>query len=132
MWLNTLRLLFVILWGEFLSYVQFRVFSVNSCIRILVNKVFLYCLRGVVLNEDDNAFAECWKECTEVMKRRFRSVVLPIGSLSIGLCVHRALLFKVNLTTSLFLFIAFCSILMLPMFVLNTYYLDVEWKTATY
>ncbi|KAI5578337.1 hypothetical protein BDE02_08G021400 [Populus trichocarpa] len=50
---------------------------------------------GVVLNEDDNAFAECWKECTEVMKRRFRSVVLPIGSLSIGLCVHRALLFKV-------------------------------------
>jgi hypothetical protein len=69
-----------------------------------VNKVFLYCLRGVVLNEDDNAFAECWKECTEVMKRRFRSVVLPIGSLSIGLCVHRALLFKVNLTTSLFFF----------------------------
>jgi hypothetical protein len=97
-----------------------------------VNKVFLYCLRGVVLNEDDNAFAECWKECTEVMKRRFRSVVLPIGSLSIGLCVHRALLFKVNLTTSLFFFISFCSILMLPMFVLNTYYLDVEWKNATY
>ncbi|XP_011032806.1 PREDICTED: serine/threonine-protein kinase CTR1-like isoform X1 [Populus euphratica] len=50
---------------------------------------------GLVPNEDDNAFAECWKECTEAMKRRFRSVVLPIGSLSIGLCVHRALLFKV-------------------------------------
>uniref|UniRef100_A0A6N2LPW4 non-specific serine/threonine protein kinase n=1 Tax=Salix viminalis TaxID=40686 RepID=A0A6N2LPW4_SALVM len=50
---------------------------------------------GVVHNEDDNAFAECWKECTNVMKRRLGSVVLPIGSLSIGLCVHRALLFKV-------------------------------------
>ncbi|KAB5544055.1 hypothetical protein DKX38_012167 [Salix brachista] len=50
---------------------------------------------GVVHNEDDSAFAECWKECTNVMKRRLGSVVLPIGSLSIGLCVHRALLFKV-------------------------------------
>ncbi|KAF9676585.1 hypothetical protein SADUNF_Sadunf08G0017600 [Salix dunnii] len=57
--------------------------------------VYLSRLRGVVLNEDDNAFAECWKECTDVMKRRLGSVVLPIGSLSIGLCVHRALLFKV-------------------------------------
>ena len=81
-----------------------------------MNKVFLSRNRGVVHNEDDNAFAECWKECTNVMKRRLGSVVLPIGSLSIGLCVHRALLFKVNLTTSLFLF-AFCSILMLSMFV---------------
>ncbi|CAK7325312.1 unnamed protein product [Dovyalis caffra] len=53
------------------------------------------CLRGVIFDEDDDAFAECWKENTEAMKRRLGSVVIPIGNLSIGLCVHRALLFKV-------------------------------------
>ncbi|XP_061975812.1 serine/threonine-protein kinase CTR1-like isoform X2 [Populus nigra] len=50
---------------------------------------------GVVFNEDDDTFAKCWKECTEVMKRRLGSVVILVGSLTIGLCVHRALLFKV-------------------------------------
>ncbi|KAJ6900766.1 hypothetical protein NC652_026769 [Populus alba x Populus x berolinensis] len=50
---------------------------------------------GVVFNEDDDNFAKCWKECTEVMKRRLGSVVILVGSLTIGLCVHRALLFKV-------------------------------------
>ncbi|KAH8497437.1 hypothetical protein H0E87_019920 [Populus deltoides] len=50
---------------------------------------------GVVFNEDDDNFAKCWKECTEVMKRRLGSVVILVGSLTIGLCVHRSLLFKV-------------------------------------
>ncbi|XP_011024258.1 PREDICTED: serine/threonine-protein kinase CTR1-like isoform X2 [Populus euphratica] len=50
---------------------------------------------GVVFNEDDDNFAKCWKECTEVMKRRLGSVVILVGSLTFGLCVHRALLFKV-------------------------------------
>ncbi|KAF5194343.1 kinase [Thalictrum thalictroides] len=36
-----------------------------------------------------------WKDCSEVLKDCLDSVVLPIGSLSVGLCRHRALLFKV-------------------------------------
>ncbi|KAH1060691.1 hypothetical protein GLYMA_02G165800v4 [Glycine max] len=36
-----------------------------------------------------------WKECTQLLKSCLHSVILPIGSLPIGLCVHRALLFKV-------------------------------------
>ncbi|XP_047158060.1 serine/threonine-protein kinase CTR1-like [Vigna umbellata] len=36
-----------------------------------------------------------WKECTQLLKSCMHSVILPIGSLPIGLCVHRALLFKV-------------------------------------
>ncbi|KAM7263566.1 hypothetical protein ACFE04_001249 [Oxalis oulophora] len=35
-----------------------------------------------------------WKERTEVLKHCLGSIVFPIGSLSFGLCVHRALLFK--------------------------------------
>nr|POE55763.1 serine/threonine-protein kinase ctr1 [Quercus suber] len=35
-----------------------------------------------------------WEEYTEFLKRCLGSVVLPIGSLSVGRCVHRALLFK--------------------------------------
>ncbi|KAK7851601.1 serine/threonine-protein kinase ctr1 [Quercus suber] len=38
-----------------------------------------------------------WEEYTEFLKRCLGSVVLPIGSLSVGRCVHRALLFKNNL-----------------------------------
>ncbi|XP_061350045.1 serine/threonine-protein kinase CTR1-like isoform X2 [Gastrolobium bilobum] len=36
-----------------------------------------------------------WRECTQILKSRLHSVILPIGSLPVGLCVHRALLFKV-------------------------------------
>ncbi|XP_020233572.1 serine/threonine-protein kinase CTR1 isoform X1 [Cajanus cajan] len=36
-----------------------------------------------------------WKECTQLLKSCLHSVILPLGSLPIGLCVHRALLFKV-------------------------------------
>ncbi|KAK9123972.1 hypothetical protein Sjap_013574 [Stephania japonica] len=36
-----------------------------------------------------------WKDCTEVLKDCLGSVVLSLGKLSIGLCQHRALLFKV-------------------------------------
>ncbi|KAI4346434.1 hypothetical protein L6164_007330 [Bauhinia variegata] len=35
-----------------------------------------------------------WKECTQYLKACLNSVILPIGSLPVGLCVHRALLFK--------------------------------------
>ncbi|MED6184587.1 hypothetical protein PIB30_048853 [Stylosanthes scabra] len=36
-----------------------------------------------------------WKECAQKLKSHLNSVILPIGSLAVGLCVHRALLFKV-------------------------------------
>jgi hypothetical protein len=65
------------------------------------------------------------------MKRRLGSVVILVGSLTIGLCVHRALLFKVNIT-NLLLFIAFYSFFMLSMFVLNAYDLYVKWKNVTF
>ncbi|XVF55647.1 hypothetical protein PTKIN_Ptkin06aG0053100 [Pterospermum kingtungense] len=43
--------------------------------------------------EDD--FVSRWRECSDDLKERLGSVVVPIGSLSAGLCRHRALLFKV-------------------------------------
>ncbi|GMP22419.1 hypothetical protein CsSME_00000462 [Camellia sinensis var. sinensis] len=47
---------------------------------------------GVASGED--CFADGWKKCTGLLKGCFGSVVLPMGSLSVGFCVHRALLFK--------------------------------------
>ncbi|XWS59541.1 hypothetical protein CRYUN_Cryun08bG0131000 [Craigia yunnanensis] len=43
--------------------------------------------------EDD--FVSYWRECSDDLKDCLGSVVVPIGSLSVGLCRHRALLFKV-------------------------------------
>lgn len=43
--------------------------------------------------EDD--FVPIWRECSDDIKDCLGSVVVPIGSLSIGLCRHRTLLFKV-------------------------------------
>ncbi|KAM7463833.1 hypothetical protein LguiA_031954 [Lonicera macranthoides] len=48
---------------------------------------------GIASTEE--CFEDQWKECTKVLKDCLGSVVLPIGSLSVGLCVHRALLFKI-------------------------------------
>ncbi|XP_014513846.1 serine/threonine-protein kinase CTR1 isoform X3 [Vigna radiata var. radiata] len=48
---------------------------------------------GGSLTEENLAIR--WKECTQLLKSCLHSVILPIGSLPIGLCVHRALLFKV-------------------------------------
>jgi len=39
-----------------------------------------------------------WRECINDLRDRLGSVVVPIGSLSIGLCRHRAVLFKVILS----------------------------------
>ncbi|OAY38948.1 serine/threonine-protein kinase CTR1 isoform X2 [Manihot esculenta] len=50
---------------------------------------------GGVTSNGEEHFGKCWNECTEVLINRLRSVVLPIGTLRVGLCVHRALLFKV-------------------------------------
>uniref|UniRef100_A0A804L7C6 non-specific serine/threonine protein kinase n=1 Tax=Musa acuminata subsp. malaccensis TaxID=214687 RepID=A0A804L7C6_MUSAM len=47
---------------------------------------------GTAFNEED--LLRRWKECSEALKATSGSVVLPIGKLSVGLCRHRALLFK--------------------------------------
>uniref|UniRef100_A0A2N9HYC0 Protein kinase domain-containing protein n=1 Tax=Fagus sylvatica TaxID=28930 RepID=A0A2N9HYC0_FAGSY len=55
----------------------------------------LVCNRmGGVASTEENLGGH-WEECTEVLKHCLGSVVFPIGSLSVGCCVHRALLFKV-------------------------------------
>ncbi|KAI3447501.1 hypothetical protein Pfo_004166 [Paulownia fortunei] len=49
--------------------------------------------RAASNGEDD--LITIWKECSDDLKNRLGSIVLPIGSLSVGLCRHRSLLFKV-------------------------------------
>ncbi|GFQ00099.1 serine/threonine-protein kinase ctr1 [Phtheirospermum japonicum] len=49
---------------------------------------------GAASSGEDDLVA-IWKECSDDLKECLGSVVLPIGSLSIGLCRHRTLLFKV-------------------------------------
>ncbi|KAA8539185.1 hypothetical protein F0562_025877 [Nyssa sinensis] len=56
----------------------------------------LVCSRmGGAAPTGEDCFGNCWKKCTDVLKDHLGSVVIPIGRLSIGFCVHRALLFKV-------------------------------------
>ncbi|GMJ02935.1 SUGAR-INSENSITIVE 1, CONSTITUTIVE TRIPLE RESPONSE 1 [Hibiscus trionum] len=43
----------------------------------------------------EDGFVSLWRQCSDDLKDCLGSVVLPIGSLSVGLCRHRALLFKV-------------------------------------
>ncbi|KAL0410053.1 UNVERIFIED_CONTAM: Serine/threonine-protein kinase CTR1 [Sesamum latifolium] len=49
---------------------------------------------GAASSGEDN-LVTVWKECSDDLKDCLGSIVLPIGSLSIGLCRHRSLLFKV-------------------------------------
>ncbi|XP_002528586.3 serine/threonine-protein kinase CTR1 [Ricinus communis] len=48
---------------------------------------------SATIGEDD--FTNIWRECSDDLKDCLGSIVVPIGSLSVGLCRHRALLFKV-------------------------------------
>ncbi|XP_075078643.1 serine/threonine-protein kinase CTR1 [Nicotiana tabacum] len=50
---------------------------------------------GGTASAGEDELVPMWKECSDDLKDCLGSVVLPIGSLSIGLCRHRALLFKV-------------------------------------
>ncbi|CAA0829687.1 Serine/threonine-protein kinase CTR1 [Striga hermonthica] len=50
---------------------------------------------GNASSDGEDALIAIWRECSNELKFRLRSIVLPIGSLSVGLCRHRALLFKV-------------------------------------
>ncbi|KAH6806082.1 hypothetical protein C2S51_030913 [Perilla frutescens var. frutescens] len=49
---------------------------------------------GAASKGEDNLVSP-WRECSDELKDCLGSVVLPIGSLSTGLCRHRTLLFKV-------------------------------------
>ncbi|KAF3795404.1 Serine/threonine-protein kinase [Nymphaea thermarum] len=47
---------------------------------------------GTASSEDELLIG--WRNCCMILRKRLRSIVLPIGSLSVGLCRHRCLLFK--------------------------------------
>ncbi|XP_071699193.1 serine/threonine-protein kinase CTR1-like [Rutidosis leptorrhynchoides] len=57
-------------------------------------KLVCHRMGGATLNGEDG-LVSMWKECSDDLKDCLGSVVLPMGSLSIGLCRHRALLFKI-------------------------------------
>ncbi|GAA0169518.1 non-receptor serine/threonine protein kinase [Lithospermum erythrorhizon] len=52
-------------------------------------------IMGGAASSGEDELVSIWKECSDDQKDCLGSIVLPIGSLSIGLCRHRALLFKV-------------------------------------
>uniref|UniRef100_A0A7N0UBW3 non-specific serine/threonine protein kinase n=1 Tax=Kalanchoe fedtschenkoi TaxID=63787 RepID=A0A7N0UBW3_KALFE len=62
---------------------------VDQIAKIVCNR-----LGGVAVDQEQN-LASMWKECSNDLRDCFRSIVFPIGSLSVGLCRHRALLFKI-------------------------------------
>ncbi|GFZ11184.1 protein kinase superfamily protein [Actinidia rufa] len=71
------------------SYGMTREDVVNHLAELVCNRM------GGVASSVEDCFGNHWKECTGLLKDRLGSVVLPIGRLSVGCCVHRALLFKV-------------------------------------
>ncbi|GFY82708.1 protein kinase superfamily protein [Actinidia rufa] len=64
---------------------------IHQLAKIVCNRMGI---RGAASTGEDD-FVPMWKECCDNLKECLRSIVLPIGSLSVGLCRHRALLFKV-------------------------------------
>ncbi|KAF5953974.1 hypothetical protein HYC85_006830 [Camellia sinensis] len=62
---------------------------VDELAKIICNRM------GGAASTGEDDFLPAWKECSDDLKESLRSTVLPIGSLSVGLCRHRALLFKV-------------------------------------
>ncbi|KAK7267903.1 hypothetical protein RIF29_20584 [Crotalaria pallida] len=83
-----------------LKELQNRVHSI-SCSSITTTEVVdqlskLVCSNmggSASVGEDD--FVSIWRDCSNDLKDCLGSVVVPIGSLSVGLCRHRAILFKV-------------------------------------
>ncbi|KAI5319155.1 hypothetical protein L3X38_038863 [Prunus dulcis] len=83
-----------------LKELQNRVFSL-SCTCITTKEIVdqlakLVCNRmGGSASVGEDEFVPIWRESSDDLKDCLGSVVVPIGSLSVGLCRHRALLFKV-------------------------------------
>ncbi|KAL9336718.1 hypothetical protein Peur_071206 [Populus x canadensis] len=83
-----------------LKELQNRVHSIScSCVttkEVVDQLAKLVCNRmGGSASRREDDFVSIWKECSDDLKDCLGSVVVPIGSLSSGLCSHRALLFKV-------------------------------------
>ncbi|KAB2087164.1 hypothetical protein ES319_A04G084200v1 [Gossypium barbadense] len=83
-----------------LKELQNRVHNIScSCIttkEVVDQLAQLVCSRmggSFTTGEDD--LVSFWRQCSDNLKDCLGSVVVPIGSLSVGLCRHRALLFKV-------------------------------------
>lgn len=68
--------------------------SVHICVSSLILTFFCSFTRGVASTREEE-LVPIWEEFSNGLKDCLGSVVLPVGSLSIGLCKHRALLFKV-------------------------------------
>ncbi|CAL5207364.1 unnamed protein product [Lathyrus oleraceus] len=72
-----------------------------SCSSITTTEVVdqlskLVCNRmGGSASAGEDEFLSFWRDCSNNLKDCLGSVVFPIGSLSVGLCRHRAILFKV-------------------------------------
>ncbi|KAK9921163.1 hypothetical protein M0R45_029686 [Rubus argutus] len=83
-----------------LKELQNRVLSIScTCItpiEIVDQLAKLVCSRmGGSASVGEAEFVSMWRESSDDLKDCLGSVVVPIGSLSVGLCRHRALLFKV-------------------------------------
>ncbi|PON36339.1 Serine/threonine protein kinase [Parasponia andersonii] len=83
-----------------LKELQNRVLSIScSCIttkEVVDQLAKLVCNRmGGLASMGEDALVSSWRDSSDDLKDCLGSVVVPIGSLSVGLCRHRALLFKV-------------------------------------
>ncbi|KAJ4705130.1 CTR1-like protein kinase [Melia azedarach] len=83
-----------------LKELQNRVKNISSsCITLkeVVDQLAkLVCNRmGGLASTGEDDLVPIWRECSDDVKDCLGSVVVPIGSLSVGLCRHRTLLFKV-------------------------------------
>nr|GEW21784.1 serine/threonine-protein kinase CTR1-like [Tanacetum cinerariifolium] len=67
----------------------------NTTIEVVDQLAKLVCNQmGGAASAGESGLVPLWKECSDGLKEHFGSVALPMGSLSVGLCRHRALLFK--------------------------------------
>ena len=61
----------------------------------MFNQIFVPITRGLASAGEED-LVSAWRAGSDDLKDCLGSVVVPVGSLSIGLCRHRALLFKVR------------------------------------
>ncbi|KAI3924157.1 hypothetical protein MKX01_029692 [Papaver californicum] len=79
---------------------QNRVISLSrSCVttkEVVDQLTKIVCIHmGDTASNGEDFLVSRWKECSQVLKDCLGSVVIPMGSLSVGVCRHRALLFKI-------------------------------------
>lgn len=64
----------------------------NFCVTVLNDTI-----RGPTSSSTgEDEFVSCWRDFNDDLKECLGSVVFPIGNMSVGLCRHRAVLFKVS------------------------------------